>query len=121
MARRKTQFQRMSKTERRTLIFWAEGCREEILTRHIEAYADALARSHVAERDCLARAQDEYHQLIPWDLPDDQEPPLPLAKYNPSFIAPPEDLSLERRQLKSVTIGKKNHVCFNFCFNSSFC
>lgn len=120
MGRRKSQFRRMSKAERGTLIFWAEGCREEILTPHVAPYADALARSHIAERDYLSRVQDEYYQLIPWDLPDDEEPPLPLAKYNPSLIAPSEVLSLERQQLKSQTIGRKNHVCFTFCFNSAF-
>lgn len=110
MGQRKALYQRMTKTERRSLKHWAEGCREDILTPHIEPYADALLRSHVAERDYFARVGDEYNQLIPWRLPDDEEPALPLPKYDPSLIAPFEDLSLEEQQLKSTIIARRTRV-----------
>lgn len=110
MGRRKYTYTRKGKADRNNLNYWAEGCREDILTPHVEPYADALARSHVAERDYIARVEAEYHQIIHWRLPDDQEPALPLPKYDPTLIAPFEDLSLEDQQLKSETIGRRNRV-----------
>lgn len=110
MTRRKAKYQRKTKADRLSLKLWAEGCREDLLTPHIGPYADALARSHVSERDYIARVEDEYHQCIPWRLPDDQEPALPLPQYDPHLVAPFEDLSLEEQQLKSETIARRNRV-----------
>ncbi|KAF7975994.1 hypothetical protein HWV62_8158 [Athelia sp. TMB] len=71
-------------------------------------YADTLSRSWVHERDYLAKVQNHYHAVIPWRLPDDEEPPLPLPEYNPSLLAPRENLTEEEQQLKSQTIGRRN-------------
>lgn len=108
MARRK--YKRMDKATRANAKLWAEGCREEILAPHVALYADALSRSWVAERDYLLLVQNEYHQLISWRLPDDEEPALPLPVYNLSGVSPVEILTDEEQQLKSKTIGQKNKV-----------
>ena len=93
---------------------WAEGCREDILAPHIEPYADAVGHSFVAERDYIRRVQNEYHQLIDWRLPDDEEPPLPLPVYEPYRIPVFENLTEEEQILKSRTIAKKNEVSYVF-------
>lgn len=101
---------RMEKSARSNSKMWAEGCREDVLSPHIAPYADASARSFVAERDYVRRVQNEYHQLIPWRTPDDEEPPLPLREYDPHLIPVIEDLTDEEQALKSRTIAKKNEV-----------
>lgn len=107
----------MAKSERANMKLWAEGAREDILTPHIEPYADALAQSCVAERTYLKRVQNEYHQRIgDWRLPDDEEPVLPLPDYDSRFIPPVEELSAEDSLLKSTLISNKNKVCRMVCF-----
>lgn len=107
---KKRKHKRMAKKDRQNQKLWAEGCREDILAPHIEPYADALKRSYVAERDYMRRIQNEYHQLIPWDLPDDEEPLLPLPEYDPHLQAVEEELTAEEAECKSKTIAKKNKV-----------
>lgn len=101
---------RVEKSARANSKLWAEGCRESILWPHIAPYADAAARSFVAERDYIRAVQNEYHQLIDWRLPDDEEPPLPLRAYDPNFIPVIEQLTDEEQILKSQTIARKNEV-----------
>lgn len=103
-------FQRMRKADRKNQKLWAEGVRETILAPHIEPYADALARSLVAERDYLQRVYNEYHQLIPWRLSDDEEPTLPLPEYDPKAQMIDEGLTDGEASLKAVTMGQKNKV-----------
>src|ERR1700683_2862475 len=103
-------YKRMNKRDRQNQKLWAEGCREAILAPHIEPYADALARSAVSERDYLHRVLNEYHQLIPWNLPGDEEPPLPLLTYDPRAVAPEEFLTAEEALNKSRSIACKNKV-----------
>lgn len=105
--RKKRSFKRMHKSDRQNQKLWAEGVRESILAPHVAPYADALARSHVAERDYVCRVQSEYHQLIPWDLPDDEEPALPLPIYDPHLVAEDEHLSAEESIRKSKCIGRR--------------
>ncbi|KAF7969170.1 hypothetical protein HWV62_28178 [Athelia sp. TMB] len=105
---RRRQRRRMNKKDRQNTRLWAEGCREALLTPHVAPYADALARGWVHERDYLAKVQNHYHQVIPWHLPDNEEPPLPLPEYNPHLVPPHEDLSEEEKKLKSQIIAKKN-------------
>lgn len=117
---------RVEKSARANAKLWAEGCREDILSPHIAPYADAAARSFVAERDYVRRVQNEYHQLIPWRLPDDEEPPLPLPAYDHHLVPAVEVLTDEEQALKSRTIGKKNVVSSRFIrvrssFLSLFC
>jgi hypothetical protein len=106
----KRSYRRMEKKDRESRKLWAEGCREGILSPHIEPYADALARSCVAERDYIQRVQNEYHQLIPWQLPDDKEPPLPLPEYDLKIILV-EDLTAEESERKSKVVACKNKAC----------
>lgn len=108
MSRRK--YQRMRKADRKNQKLLAEGVRQSILSPHIEPYADALARSLVAERDYLQRVYNEYHQLIPWRLSDDEEPDLPLPAYDPKAMAEEEELSADDASLKARTIANKNKV-----------
>lgn len=105
---------RMEKSERANCKLWAEGCREGILSPHIAPYADTSALSFVAERDYLRHVQNEYHQLIDWRLPDDEEPPLPLPIYDPNKPQVVEHLTDEEQDLKSKTIAKKNDVSRTF-------
>lgn len=102
-------YQRMHKSDRKNQKLWAEGVRDGILSPHIEPYADALARSVVDERDYLQRVFNEYHQLIPWRLSDDEEPALPLPTYSPNAIDE-EELGAEDALLKARTIANKNKV-----------
>ncbi|KIM81006.1 hypothetical protein PILCRDRAFT_9052 [Piloderma croceum F 1598] len=101
-------YKRMNKKAHQNQKLWAEGCRETILAPHIEPYADALARSAVCEHDYLCRVLNEYHQLIPWNLPDDEEPLLPLPAYDPRPMAPEEFLTDEEALRKSQMISRKN-------------
>lgn len=55
---------------------------------------------------------NEYHQLIPWRLSDDEEPDLPLPEYNPKAMAEEESLSPEDAHTKAMTIANKNKVRF---------
>ncbi|KAF7968024.1 hypothetical protein HWV62_32154 [Athelia sp. TMB] len=103
-------YKRMDKKARANSKLWAEGVRETILAPHIAPYADAVGRSYVAERDYIRGVQNEYHQLIHWRIPDDEEPPQPLGVYDPNHIPPIEDLSEEDQVLKSKTIAKKNEA-----------
>jgi hypothetical protein len=106
----KHSYKRMKMGDRESRKLWAEGCREGILAPHVEPYADALARSCVAERDYIRRVQNEYHQLIPWELPDDEEPPLPLPEYDPKVIMMAEELTAEESEHKSKVVARKNKV-----------
>lgn len=106
----------MQKSARACARLWADRCREDLLSPHIAPYADAIARSFVAERDYIRAVQNEYHQLIPWRLPDDEEPLLPLPAYDPHLIPPIEVLTDEEQSLKLKTIGKKNVVSYRCRF-----
>lgn len=108
----KKKSRRIEKSARANSKLWAEGCREDILSPHIAPYADAAARSFVAERDYVRAVQNKYHQLIDWRLPDDEEPALPLRIYDPHLIPVVEHLTDEEQALKSQTIAKKNAVSF---------
>lgn len=101
---------RVERNDCKTARRWAEGARETILAPHIEPYADALAHSWVREREYVAKVQNHYHQLISWRLPDTQEPSLPLPAYNLKLIPPPENLSEDKKKLKSEIIAKRNKV-----------
>ena len=78
MARKRKDSRRMAKVDRQNRKLWAEGCRESILEPHIAPYTDALERGWQHERTYLATVFNHYHALIPWRLPDYEEPPLPL-------------------------------------------
>ncbi|KAH7904775.1 hypothetical protein BJ138DRAFT_1106539, partial [Hygrophoropsis aurantiaca] len=104
---RKSKYKRKEEKDRKNHKLWAEGARESILTPHIEPYADALARGWVAEQDYLACVCNEYHALIPWSLPDDEEPDTPLPTYDPTSPAVVENLTAEDEQARAVHIKDK--------------
>src|ERR1700733_12449302 len=103
MARKRKDSRRMAKVDRQNRKLWAEGCRESILEPHIAPYTDALERGWQHERTYLATVFNHYHALIPWRLPDYEEPPLPLPVYDP--LAPPvvEELSAEDLVIQAKT------------------
>ncbi|KAJ7826544.1 hypothetical protein B0H13DRAFT_2680676 [Mycena leptocephala] len=105
---RKRTWKRKSKELRKSNKMWAEGAREDLLRRHIEAYADALERGWRSEHDYLQKVCNEFHSRISWRLADHEEPELPLAEYNP--LAPPiaEMLSEEERTARHDRIEDLN-------------
>lgn len=109
----KRKYKRMAKSDRRNQKLWAEGCREGILLPHLGPYTDALAHSIAAERDYLARICAEYNQLIYWRLGDDEEPPLPMPKYDPKHIDD-EVLTPEEETQKGKILSSKKHVGIPF-------
>ena len=110
MARSKRKHRRMAKEDRSNRKLWAEGCRQSILEPHIAPYTDALERGWQHERTYLAKVLNHYHTLIPWRLPDHEEPPLPLPEYDP--LAPPvvEQLSDEDLVLQAKVLKERNEV-----------
>lgn len=106
----KHSYKQMKKRDRESRKLWAEGCQEGILAPHVKPYADALVLSCVTERDYIRRVQNEYHQLIPWELPDDKELPLPLPEYDPKVIMMAEELTAEESEHKSKVVTRKNKV-----------
>jgi hypothetical protein len=103
-------YKHMNKKDRQNQKLWAEGCRKAILAPHIEPYADALACSAVSELDYLHQVLNKYHQLIPWDLLDNEEPTLPVPAYDHHAIAPEETLTNKEALRKSKCIAHKNKV-----------
>lgn len=118
----KQKYKRIPKKDRRNQKLWAEGCRETILLPHVEKYADSIRFGWTAKRDYFNRICNEYHTLIPWRLPDDEEPDLPLPLYD--INAPPvlEELTAEEQVARGNHIREKNKVRFfvAFFFSISF-
>ncbi|CAK5265238.1 unnamed protein product [Mycena citricolor] len=97
-----------SKSEQRSLKFWAQGVREdEILAPHIQRYRDALERGRRAEAAYLQRVCHEYHARVPWQTRDNEEPPLPLPAYDPR--APVVEEVLEEHE-KPIRAARKQEL-----------
>ena len=81
---------------------------ESILEPHIAPYTDTLERGWQHERTYLASVFNHYHALIPWCLPDYEEPLLPLPVYDP--LGPPvlEELSAEDLVIQAKTISESD-------------
>jgi hypothetical protein len=103
----------MSKEDRLNRKLWAEGCRESILEPHIAPYTDALERGWQHERTYLAKVYNHYHTLIPWRLPDHEEPPLPLPEYDPLAVPTVEPLFAEELTEQAKVLKAKNDVRFS--------
>jgi hypothetical protein len=112
MARKRRAKQRMAKEDRQNRKLWAEGCRQTILEPHIAPYTDALERGWQHERTYLTKVFNHYHALIPWRLPDHEEPPLPLPEYDPLAIPAVEDLSAEELTQQAKVYKVRNEVIF---------
>lgn len=106
----KHQYKKIARELRKNNKLWAEGARESILLPHVPGYADALARGWCAERDYLAAVCNEYHALIPWDLNNSLEPPLPLPTYDSKAALPQEMLCPEEEMRKRGRINDLNKV-----------
>ncbi|KAJ7040215.1 hypothetical protein C8F04DRAFT_1253977 [Mycena alexandri] len=104
----KRNWKRIAKKDRRNLKMWAEGARESILRPHIAGYTDALERGWRAERDYLHTVCTEFHARISWQLPDDDEPELPLPEYDPFATPPVEELNEEDTISKRLRIETMN-------------
>ena len=101
---------RMKKEDRKSQIFWADGARDDILRPHIPKYAEALQQGWRQERDCLLHICNEYHARISWRLKDWEEPPLPLAPYDPKAIRAVEQLTPQEEVEKATYIQSTNEV-----------
>ncbi|KAJ7469883.1 hypothetical protein B0H11DRAFT_1731310 [Mycena galericulata] len=96
----KAKRKRVAKENRKNLRLWAEGAREEVLTPHIEPYADALSRGWRQERGYVKKVCNEFHARIDWRLPDWTEPEMPLPSFNPDVRLPSETLTPEEKETK---------------------
>ncbi|KAJ7102960.1 hypothetical protein C8R43DRAFT_963850 [Mycena crocata] len=101
--RNRTSKGKIPKANRRSLRLWAEGAREQILTPHIESYADALERGWRAERDYLQSVCNEFHARISWRLKDHEEPELPLPEYSAEEMLDDTDEGEEMDDDEQVT------------------
>ncbi|KAJ7169146.1 hypothetical protein C8R43DRAFT_1121035 [Mycena crocata] len=99
---------RVLKELRQNLRLWAEGERENILSAHIERYADALERGWREERDVAQSIFNEFHAKISWKLKDHEEPELPLPEYDPLATEVEEDLTPEEEVEKRARITLLN-------------
>ncbi|KAJ7049502.1 hypothetical protein C8F01DRAFT_1093446 [Mycena amicta] len=85
---------------------WARGAREnKILKKHIEPYRQARQMGTRDAEDYLQMVVNEYCYRILYNLPDDEEPPLPLREWTPT--TPPDDdtyLSKKERKKKAAWI-----------------
>ncbi|KAJ7079329.1 hypothetical protein C8R43DRAFT_1143284 [Mycena crocata] len=96
---------RVPKEKRQNLKNWAEGARETVLLPHVEPYADAVEKGWRAERDYFARVCNEFHARISWELLDHEEPPLPLASFDPNKrIARSEDLPEAQEEVRAARL-----------------
>ncbi|KAJ7058988.1 hypothetical protein C8F01DRAFT_1085448 [Mycena amicta] len=79
---------------------WARGVREdEILKKHIEPYRRARQLGTHDADDYLQMVVNEYCYRIPYDLPDGEEPPLPLREWTPT-TSPDDDSHLTKKERK---------------------
>jgi hypothetical protein len=113
MAKRRQDKHRMAKEDRSNQKLWAEGCQALILESHITPYTNALERGWQHERTYLTKVCNHYHALIPWRLPDHEEPPLPLPEYDPLAVPVVESLSAEELVTQAKILKKKNEVSSN--------
>ncbi|KAJ7055151.1 hypothetical protein C8F01DRAFT_1259171 [Mycena amicta] len=85
---------------------WARGVREDkVLKKHIEPYRRARQMGTRDAEDYLQMVCNEYCYRIPYDLPDGEEPSLPLREWTPT--TPPGDnsnLSSKERKKKESWI-----------------
>ncbi|KAJ7607008.1 hypothetical protein DFH06DRAFT_1018881 [Mycena polygramma] len=109
---------RVPKKDRKNLRLWAEGARQTILEAHVEPYGDAMERGWREERAYFQRIINEYHARIPWRLEDHEEPPLPLAPFDPEARLPdPEDLSEAedaQREARIALLNKRIRRWFKY-------
>jgi len=110
MTGQKRIYERIPKESRKSLKFWAEGARETVLMPHVQPFAEAMERGWNFEREYLDKVCHEYHARIDWRLADHEEPPLPLAPYNPNAIPVAEALTESQRQTKIDRIKTLNEV-----------
>ncbi|KAJ7076959.1 hypothetical protein C8R43DRAFT_1143587, partial [Mycena crocata] len=89
---------RVARDNRQNLRLWARGAREEILTPHIESYADALERGWRFEREKLKRITREFNARINWRLSDFEEPPLPLKPFDPDTRLPDDEILTDEEE-----------------------
>ncbi|KAJ7056519.1 hypothetical protein C8F01DRAFT_1257188 [Mycena amicta] len=76
---------------------WAHGVREdEILKKHIEPYRLARQMGMRDADNYLQMVVNEFCYRISYNLPDGEEPPLPLREWTPT--TPPDDDSLLSKQ-----------------------
>ncbi|KAJ7617995.1 hypothetical protein FB45DRAFT_800748 [Roridomyces roridus] len=102
-------WKKMLKQNRKSNKCWADGARDSILRPHIDAYSDALSRGARAERTYFTRVCVEYHARIDWRLKDHEEPPLPLAPYDPNAeVEPEEELTTEEEDERHERVRELN-------------
>ena len=53
----------------------------------------------------------EYHAKIPWDMPDHNEPELPLPEYDPKNPLVQLYMSEEEEVARSAALTEKNVAC----------
>ncbi|KAJ7236980.1 hypothetical protein C8J57DRAFT_1529777 [Mycena rebaudengoi] len=97
---RKRKWKRKSKEEHWSNKLWVEGVREELLTPHVEPYADALEHGWWAEQDYIKAVFNEYRTQISWRLADHEEPKLPLPLYNPLAATASQELTEEEEGVR---------------------
>ena len=101
---------RKNKEERRNNIGWADGAQAELLGGHIAGFRDAAAKGWVARSDYTKLVTNHFFQCIDWRLKDHEEPPLPLAPYDPSYVDTDQGLTPEEVKLKRKKYDETREV-----------
>ncbi|KAL1698751.1 hypothetical protein EV121DRAFT_296853 [Schizophyllum commune] len=106
---RKRKRRGIPKKDRKNRKNWAEGVRAEILSQYIARYTDVVAEGGWSKgQEVIREVCAEYHAKIPWQLPDHDEPDLPLPEYNPKNPPVQLHLSDEEEAARSAALTEKN-------------
>ncbi|KAL1724732.1 hypothetical protein EV714DRAFT_240490 [Schizophyllum commune] len=101
---KKRQRQLMDKGDRKNKKLWAVGAREAILLPHLAKFTEELAKSSKHAKEYRIKVCHEFNVKIPYDLPDEIEPKMPLPEYNPANPPPLPPLSEEEEKVRAEAL-----------------
>ncbi|KAJ7056031.1 hypothetical protein C8F01DRAFT_1257848 [Mycena amicta] len=80
---------------------WAKGIIEdEILLKHVPAYAEARKKGLQAERNLLQQIYNEFFFCVPFNLRKGEQPQRPLPQWTPGTVVDDSELSEEDAAMK---------------------
>ncbi|KAJ7051045.1 hypothetical protein C8F01DRAFT_1342962 [Mycena amicta] len=105
--KRKRVTKRVDPADKQNEKGWANGViKEQILQKHLVAYAEARQKGMKAERNLLQTIYNEFFFCVPWNLEKGRQPPLPLPQWTPQHVPDDSGLSDEDAAGKMSFIKK---------------
>ncbi|KAL1712070.1 hypothetical protein EV715DRAFT_297420 [Schizophyllum commune] len=103
-ANKKRQRKYKDKGESKNKKLWARGIREEILLPHLAKFTEELAKSSKDASAYGVKVCHEFNVKIPYNLPDKDEPDLPLPQYDAQNPPPLPPLSEDEEKARSEAL-----------------